>query len=182
MLSSGVIMWCYHLGWEHPPFLFFLENSLTPLFWTCNVLLRIPASEMWVCGRTYMNNSGKSKRLKGSVSWKAFFHVYVSWRILHSPGKPSDRREKLAGKFYIELAVFVDRDLHRYSRYHWLTLIKLALLTHWCRMVNNMMCPCTVLSPADPKILSEDTNKMSKSQQLVDTIRVWFSSMGVNYC
>jgi hypothetical protein len=35
MLSSGVIMWCYHLGWEHPPFLFFLETSLTPC-WNWN--------------------------------------------------------------------------------------------------------------------------------------------------
>jgi hypothetical protein len=38
-------------------------------------------------------------------------------------GKPY-RREKLAGKFYIELAVFVDRDLHRYSRYHGLIIAK----------------------------------------------------------
>jgi hypothetical protein len=26
----------------------------------------------------------------------------------------------------------------------------------------NMVCPCSVLFPDDPKFLSEDTNKMSK--------------------
>jgi hypothetical protein len=50
-----------------------------------------------------------------------------------------------------------------------LTLIKMALLTFWFRMAQNMVCPCSVFSPADSKILSEDTNKMSKSQQLIDT-------------
>ncbi len=29
--------------------------------------------------------------------------------------------------------------------------------------------PCSVVSPADPKILSEDIKKRSKSQQLIDT-------------
>jgi hypothetical protein len=31
----------------------------------------------------------------------------------------------------------------------------------------NFECPCGASSPADPKIVSEDTNKMSKSQQLM---------------
>ncbi len=33
----------------------------------------------------------------------------------------------------------------------------------------NMECPFYAFSPADPKIVSEDTNKMSKSQQLIYT-------------
>jgi hypothetical protein len=38
-----------------------------------------------------------------------------------------------------------------------LTLIKIALVTPWSRMAKNMVCLCSVFSPADPKILSEDT-------------------------
>ncbi len=40
----------------------------------------------------------------------------------------------------------------------------------WRRMAKTVVCPCSVFSPADPKILSEDTNKMSNSQQIIDTI------------
>ncbi len=46
----------------------------------------------------------------------------------------------------------------------------------WCRMAKTVVCPCSVFSPADPKILSEDTNKMLNSQQLIDTqlLLFWF--------
>ncbi len=44
-----------------------------------------------------------------------------------------------------------------------LTLVKMALLTPLCRMANTFKCPCSGSPPADPKLGSEDTNKMSKS-------------------
>ncbi len=37
-------------------------------------------------------------------------------------------------------------------------------------------CPCSTYSPADPKIESEDTKKMSKSQQLIDTRNALFTT------
>ncbi len=51
----------------------------------------------------------------------------------------------------------------------YLTLRKRDLFTPCCRMAKNMECSCSVFSPVDTKILSEETNKMSKSQQLIDT-------------
>ncbi len=44
-----------------------------------------------------------------------------------------------------------------------LTLVKMALLVPLCRMANTFECPCSASPPADPKLVSEDTNKMSKS-------------------
>ncbi len=35
-------------------------------------------------------------------------------------------------------------------------------------MTKNVECPCSAFSPDDPKIISEDINKMSKSQRLID--------------
>ncbi len=37
-----------------------------------------------------------------------------------------------------------------------------------CRMAKNKVFACSVFSLADPKIFSENTHKMSKSQQLID--------------
>ncbi len=37
-----------------------------------------------------------------------------------------------------------------------LTLVRMALLTPWCRTAKNFECPCSAFSPADPKIESED--------------------------
>jgi hypothetical protein len=45
----------------------------------------------------------------------------------------------------------------------------MALLAPCCRMTENVECPCSAFSPADPKIVNEDINKMSKSQGLIDT-------------
>ena len=57
-----------------------------------------------------------------------------------------------------------------------LTLIKMALCAPWCRMAKKKECPCSTSSPADPKIESEDTKKMSKSQQLIDTRNALFTT------
>jgi hypothetical protein len=38
-----------------------------------------------------------------------------------------------------------------------------------------MLCPCSAFSPADRKIVGEDTKKMSKSQQLIDTTYTTFA-------
>ncbi len=43
-----------------------------------------------------------------------------------------------------------------------LTLVRMALLVPLCRMANTFECPCSASPPADPKLVSEDTNKMSK--------------------
>jgi hypothetical protein len=43
----------------------------------------------------------------------------------------------------------------------------MALLAPLCRMANTFECPCSASSPADPKIVSEDTNKISKSNSLL---------------
>ncbi len=51
-----------------------------------------------------------------------------------------------------------------------LTLIKMTLSVPRCRMAKNMVCPCSAFSPADPKIMSEDTYKMLKYQQLIGTV------------
>ncbi len=44
-----------------------------------------------------------------------------------------------------------------------ITLVRMALLAPLCRMANTFECPCSASPPADPKLVSEDTNKMSKS-------------------
>ena len=41
---------------------------------------------------------------------------------------------------------------------------------------NNFECPCSAFSPADPKIVSENTNKISKSQQLTDTTHTHYTT------
>ncbi len=57
-----------------------------------------------------------------------------------------------------------------YRRYAiYLTLVRMALLAPLCRMANTFECPCSASPPADPKLVSEDTNKMSKSLQLIGT-------------
>ena len=52
----------------------------------------------------------------------------------------------------------------------------MALCAPWCRMAKKKECPCSTSSPADPKIESEDTKKMSKSQQLIDTRNALFTT------
>jgi hypothetical protein len=44
-----------------------------------------------------------------------------------------------------------------------LTLVRMAFLAPLCRMANTFECPFSASPPADPKLVSEDTNKMSKS-------------------
>ncbi len=44
-----------------------------------------------------------------------------------------------------------------------LSLVRMALLVPLCRMAKTFQCPCSTSSLTDPKIVSEDTNKMSKS-------------------
>ncbi len=39
-----------------------------------------------------------------------------------------------------------------------------------CRMAKDFAILCSAFSPADPKIVSEDTNKMSMCQQHINTI------------
>jgi hypothetical protein len=49
----------------------------------------------------------------------------------------------------------------------------MALLTPLCRMAKNFECPFSAFSPADSKIVREDTNKMSKSQQLITQLNIF---------
>jgi hypothetical protein len=50
-----------------------------------------------------------------------------------------------------------------------LTLFRMALLAPQCRMAKIVKFPCSDFSPADQKTVSTDINKMSKSQELIDT-------------
>jgi hypothetical protein len=43
------------------------------------------------------------------------------------------------------------------------TLVRMTLLAPLSRMANTFECPCSASPPADPKLVSEETNKMSKS-------------------
>ncbi len=38
--------------------------------------------------------------------------------------------------------------------------MRMGLLAPLCRMANTFECPCSASPPADPKLVSEDTNKM----------------------
>jgi hypothetical protein len=49
------------------------------------------------------------------------------------------------------------------TSWRFLTLIKMALLKPQWRIAKNMAGPCTIFSPADPKLLNKDTKKMWKS-------------------
>ncbi len=48
-----------------------------------------------------------------------------------------------------------------------LTLVRMTLLALLCRMANTFECPCSASPPADPKLVSEDTNKMSSVNSLL---------------
>ena len=50
--------------------------------------------------------------------------------------------------------------LMRPCRGEMLTLVRMALLAPQCRIANTFKCPCSASPPADPKLVSEDTNKI----------------------
>jgi len=87
--------------------------------------------------------------MHSSTSWhlKAFFYKFFSWN------HPQYAYKRIT-------------ILH----FSYLTLVRMALLVPLCRMAKTFKCPCSASSPADPNIVSEeDANKLSKSQQLIDS-------------
>ncbi len=68
-----------------------------------------------------------------------------------------------AKKYFFKLHKSYNMSLSKEKNHILLTLVRMALLAPLCRMANTFECPCSASPPADPKLVSEDTNKMSKS-------------------